>query len=1247
MALLYLDNHTLSVLPHDYLRPSDNEVEEATITFTHKQSFEAGLTTLAALMYRLTGDEDILIATDLPSGTSIVVRVAVLPEDSFAELEAKVTAEYKKAHKYEKGVLRTGYFHHTQPLTGDLAVFHEGVIAYNALLYKELRMAIFREQFGQFGGCDKITLPTLVTPSQTLPDPSQDLDWDGYRGAIQDIFLANAAKFPNRECVVETGGQRVFSYRQIDEASNVVGNFLKATGVRKGDVVMTYAHRGVDLVVAVMGTLKAGATFSVIDPAYPPARQNVYLSVARPRALIVLAEAGQLDEAVELYIASELEVVTRLPQLRITGDGSLAAGVDLAEYSSGPVGVRVGPDSNPTLSFTLGSEGTPKGVLGRHYSLAYYFPWMAQRFGLSETDRFTMLSGIAHDPIQRDMFTPLFLGARLLVPTAEDIGTPGALALWMAQHGATVTHLTPAMGQLLSAQAQTPIPLLHHAFFVGDVLTKRDCLRLQTLAEHVRIVNMYGTTETLRAVLYYEVPSRRDDARFLQRCKDVVPAGSGMLNVQLVVVNRHRQQCGVGEVGEIYVRAAGLAEGYRGLPELNKEKFVENWMAGSLPARVAKDDYLGARDRLYRTGDLGRYLPEGDVECCGRADDQVKIRGFRIELGEIDTHLLRHPLVRENVTLVRKGADPTLVAYVVPKDDDLAVAAQHEDPLVERMARYTPLTRDIAAYLKLRLAAYAVPSLIVPLAKMPLNPNGKVDKPRLPYPTPEQMEAYTQLTGPKETLSATEKLVQGVWSAVLGRVAALDDSFFDLGGHLILATRMIFEVRRQLGADVPLGAIYKSPTLKEFAQVVDAKEARSDAAYAADARQLERTLAPTYASKHDAAVETVFLTGGTGFLGLFILRNLLHKGLTVYAHVRAASAAAGLERLRRAGAAFGVWDPRWEPRIEVVLGDLAKPRFGSALWDTLVDKVDAVIHNGALVHWVYPYEQLRDANVVATVNTMALAAAGRPKFYSFVSSTSTLDTEHFFQGGVVLESDDLSGSATGLGNGYGQSKWAAEHLVRAAGRRGLRGCITRPGYVTGFSRTGASNTDDFLVRMLKGCLELGAYPAIANSVNMVPVDHVARVVVATALFPPESMAVAHVTGHPRIAFASFLGSLARFYSVAQCLYGEWRARLEQRVLSGRDLALFPLLHFVLGDLPRDTQAPELDDANAVALLLRDKNAEETVAGVDAAQMEVYLAYLAKIGYLPAPTKGKLPEVAVTAEQLSLVQAGAGGRQLAN
>jgi L-aminoadipate-semialdehyde dehydrogenase len=510
-----------------------------------------------------------------------------------------------------------------------------------------------------------------------------------------------------------------------------------------------------------MGALKAGATVSVLDPQYPPDRQRVLLDVARPAFLVCIRratqESGQLDASVTAFISETLSIKATIPALFLADDGRLeggdVGGVDCLEKQAGRraelPAVQVGPDSVPTLSFTSGSEGRPKGVQGRFFSLTYYFPWMAERFGLSEDDRFSMLSGIAHDPIQRDIFTPLFLGAKLYVPPAEVI-TYELLAEWMKTHGITVTHLTPAMGQVLVGGSVTQFPALRNAFFVGDLLTKKDCTKLRNLAPNTDVINLYGSTETQRAVTYFPVPSKNRDPDFLDQLPDIIPIGQGMLNVQLLVIdqNDRTRQCKIGEQGEIYIRAAGLAEGYLGsdekTAELNRSKFVSNWFVNpekwtdefaklNISDKPWMAHYKGPRDRIYKTGDIGRIGPDGNAECVGRVDLQVKIRGFRIELGEIDVHLSQHKFVRENITVVRRDKDEeqTLVTYFVPemqrwiqhlKEQRLDVGlAPPDETMAGMLRRFKTLSLECKQYLATKLPKYAVPTIIIPLARMPLS----------------------------------------------------------------------------------------------------------------------------------------------------------------------------------------------------------------------------------------------------------------------------------------------------------------------------------------------------------------------------------------------------------------------------------------------------------------------------------------------------------------------------------------------
>ncbi|KAK6953168.1 hypothetical protein Daesc_005468 [Daldinia eschscholtzii] len=945
---------------------------------------------------------------------------------------------------------------------------------------------------------------------------------------------------------------------------------------------------------------------------------------------------------------------------------------------------------------------------------------MAERFNLSTESRFTLLSGLAHDPVQRDIFTPLFLGAQLLVPSREDIQHE-KLAEWMREMKPTVTHLTPAMGQILVGGATAEFPSLEHVFFVGDVLTTRQCRSLRQLAVNANIINMYGTTETQRAVSYYEVPSRARDPDFLDKLKDTVPAGQGMQNVQLLVVDRENRSrlCQVGEVGEIFVRAAGLAEGYLGDEALNKEKFLMNWFVDNnkwveADAKANKNEpwrkyYKGPRDRLYRTGDLGRYLESGDVECTGRADDQVKIRGFRIELNDIDSNLSQNPLIRDCKTLVRRdrNEEPTLVSYLVPEAAEWRrwIAARGieevEDEGVEMgptrvfLKKYRSMETEVRDHLKSRLPAYSVPSIYIVLEKLPLNPNGKVDKPNLPFPdvTERVEDASEEDLKSWESLTETEKKVAEKWASLIRglnpKTIRRENVFFDLGGHSLLAQQLLFEIRKSFGADVSISSFYEHPDLASFSAHIEKRLRDADGAdtsndeqettpvYAKSLDELTSKLADQYQSADPKALDeaqslTIFLTGATGFLGSYLVKDILDRTsreVKLIAHVRGAKdSTAALQRLRRSLQGYGLWKDEWEKRLSTVVGDLSKPQLGidDSTWKKLSEEVDVVIHNGATVHWIRKYQDMMASNVLSTIDAMRLCNEDKAKVFCFVSSTSVLDTDHYIKlseeqtrtgEGAIMESDDLNGSRTGLGTGYGQTKWVSEQLVREAGRRGLLGSVIRPGYILGDYQTGVCNVDDFLIRMLKGCIQLGARPHIVNTVNAVPVNHVARVVVAAALNPlPGGVHVVHVTGHPRLRMNEYLSILEYYgYKTPEVSYDSWKQELENFVSAGalekdqEQHALMPLAHFCMNDLPANTRAPELDDRNAVAILKADGDKwtgvdESSGYGISRDDVGRYLRYLAEIKFIGQPTeRGRpLPDISADIVQ-ALAVGGIGGR----
>jgi amino acid adenylation domain-containing protein len=668
-------------------------------------------------------------------------------------------------------------------------------LVYNADLFADARIAELARQLEtvleQVAAAPETRIAelSLVTEAArvALPDPRGVLD-PAWHGAVHEIFADWARREPERLAV--TDKDESWTYGELDVLASRLARRLRAAGVGRGDVVAIYGHRSARVVWAVLGVMKAGAAFTVLDPAHPPARIADCLRFAAPRGWIAVAAAG----AVPPSLAEQIAAIPCRVVLPLPGEDDPEGRDDKDDLAV----EAMGPEDLAYVAFTSGSTGVPKGILGRHGPLSHFVPWQRREFDLRESDRYSMLSGLAHDPLQRDMFTPLQTGGTICVPDPADIATPGRLAEWMRRERVTVAHLTPAMGQILTELPPEAAPVrldsLRWAFFVGDVLTRRDVTRLRELAPGVTCVNFYGSTETQRAVAYHQENHvekiEGSGRRATGSVRDSLPLGRGMRDVQLLVLTRTGSPAGVGEIGEIHVRSPHLARGYLGDP------------AGTA-ARFVPDPAGAAETRLYRTGDLGRYLPDGEVEFAGRADFQVKIRGFRIEPGEIEAWLARHPAVRESVVVARDAnrGEKRLVAYFVPQGE-------------------APGSSELRAWLKERLPEAMIPAAFVPLERLPLNANGKVDRRALPEPREEHREADASFEAPR---NETERTIAAVLLDVLQiEKIGVNDNFFELGGNSLLLVRAHARLRELLG---PLGDnelqvidLFSRPTVASLAE---------------------------------------------------------------------------------------------------------------------------------------------------------------------------------------------------------------------------------------------------------------------------------------------------------------------------------------------------------------------------------------------------------------------------------------------
>ena len=677
-------------------------------------------------------------------------------------------------------------------------------LVYNSRLYDRAHMGQLLDQYvhllGQVAADpdQPIDAYTLVheRDAAALPDAAAPLD-HAWHGSVPARISAVARRAPGRVAVVDRVHR--WTYDTLARQMSRLGSWLNMRRVGRGDVVAIYGHRTGSLVWSVSGVLAAGAVYLLLDSRYPPSRLAQLLRIAKPKAWIALDAAGAVPVEV-LDALDDLGVEHRLQLPEVADVGALEALLGTTAPAGavpGDVGWiddDIGPDDAACLTFTSGSTGIPKAVVGRHGSLTHFLPWMSEAFGVGEGDRFSMLSGLSHDPLQRDMFWPLSIGATIAVPDPELMGSPGYLAQWLRDEKVTIAHLTPAMGQLVAEGVgegscrEVTIDSLHVALFIGDVLTREQTSRLWTLAPNVRIVNLYGTTETQRASGYHIV-DRAEPAPEGVRLKEVLPLGRGMPGCQLLVRTPTGAPAGIGEVGEIVMRSPHLALGYWGDDELTAARFQHD--------RHGVDD----RDQLYATGDRGRYRPDGLVEFLGRTDGQVQLRGFRIELGEVAAALRRQEGVADAVVDLR--CDPVaghrLVGYVVPAgrtslDETLLLSA-----------------------LRTELPAHMVPSEIVELARVPLTPNGKLDRRALPAPT--RADGWSQgVTAPRDALE--EALVE-IWADVLGRPeVGVHDDFFALGGYSLMATRVLARIEDRTGARLPIALLFEHPTIAGLATAI-------------------------------------------------------------------------------------------------------------------------------------------------------------------------------------------------------------------------------------------------------------------------------------------------------------------------------------------------------------------------------------------------------------------------------------------
>ncbi|MEG4026408.1 amino acid adenylation domain-containing protein [Microcoleus sp. S13C4] len=1041
-------------------------------------------------------------------------------------------------------------------------------------------------------------------PLLTITEQKQLINWNAtgtnyYQNkCIHQLFEDRGEQNPDAIAVIFEGQQ--LTYRELNQRANQLAHHLRSLGVVPDTVVGICVERSLEMAIGLLGILKAGAAYLPLDPAYP-----------QERIAYMLENAG---------VPVVLTQVSLLPPLLEYGIPAICLDrgwKSIAQRPQDNPSTAVLPDHLAYVIYTSGSTGKPKGVAMSHRPLVNLIDWQLQNFAFPAT-KTLQFAPISFDVSFQECFSTWCSGGTLVL--ISDIIRKDAVALLKLLQDEAIERLfLPfiALQHLAEvAEERGTIPdSLREIITAGEQLQiSRAIVNWFSQLKDCTLHNQYGPSESHVVTAFTLTGSPENWPK-------LPSIGRPIGNAQIHILDLQLQPVPIGIPGELYIGGVSLANGYINRPDLTSQRFIENPFLNSdeflvLSSELEENSKLRTQNsKLYKTGDLARYLPDGNIEYMGRIDDQVKIRGFRIELGELETALAQHPNVAEAIVIVREDipGDKRLVAYVVASKE------------------FASSPNELRHFLQKKLPEYMIPNAFVFLEALPLTPSGKVNRRSLPVPEGNREELETAFIAPRTPVE--EKLAE-IWKKILGidRVG-IYDRFFDLGGHSLKVTQLMFKVKDAFQVEVSLRQFFEVPTIAGIADAI-ALASQTDSTSTSPQEETidlnaEAILDPTISPENinfewDKEPSHILLTGATGFLGTHLLNELLNKTpANIYCLVRASNLEQGIEKIQNSLERYVLSNPPISNRIIPVLGDLSQPFLGltSNEFSALASKIDVIYHNGASINLVYPYSALKAVNVLGTQEVLRLACLVKIKPVHFVSTVAVLCTPSYYQVKAVYEHDKLE-NGNELTQGYDRSKWVAENLVMKAHSRGLPVYIYRPGFITGDSKTGICNTADLISIMVKGCIQMGKTPDLDILLDMTPVDYVSQAIVHLSKQKELVGKAFHLVNPHPLSWNQLCDCLGSFgYSLERIPYQQWHCELLQLVDNSPENALHPLVSLF---------SDETVSAQTITLPCFDsQNVIDGLAGsciscppIDERLLNTYLSYLLKFR-LTAPYTNSL------------------------
>jgi surfactin family lipopeptide synthetase A len=674
------------------------------------------------------------------------------------------------------GVLKGGFIYRTSlykkdTIQGFIASYNEILSQVAEALSDEVTKESFKIEDLTYLNKEEKNLILTKWNSTEVPFPQKK--------TIHQLFENQVEKMPDR--IAACDNHLSITYDELNKKANQLARYLKQKGVCIDDPVVVAMDRSIDLLITILAISKAGGVYVPTD-LHAPADRNIYICQnAQARIVIAKARLEWLEG-----VNSEIILLNKIQG-------------DVSKKDSGNLSIHIHSLNLSYIIFTSGSTGLPKGVMVSHEGMINHLFCKIRDLSVDDSDVVAQTATQIFDISIWQLLMSVATGGRVVIFPEEIIRDPKQFIEMVIREKITILELVPeyaySVALYIQSSDQNIFKCLKHLLITGEALKKEVCQEIFNIRNDVSIVNAYGPTECSDDVTHYHYNlSHHKNNNF-----PIIPIGYVLQNLQLYILNSNLVPVPRGAAGELYVGGVGLARGYLSKPGLTAETFIANPFS----------DKPG--ERLYKTGDLVRYLPDGNIDFIGRVDHQVKIRGFRIELGEIESTISSIDGVKQAIVLAREDepGQKKLVAYVVP----------NYLSLIDGDTQQQNFITNIRQGCSQALPDYMSPSQIMILTEMPLTPNGKIDRKALPKP--EEREGL-------ETYQAPEGLIENSLASIWKELLQVErvgrgDNFFHLGGHSLIATRLISKIRQAESIEVPLRAVFEHPVLCDFAHVIEQK----------------------------------------------------------------------------------------------------------------------------------------------------------------------------------------------------------------------------------------------------------------------------------------------------------------------------------------------------------------------------------------------------------------------------------------